>query len=66
MKLYIWHSVLRDWGAGNITVMAESEEQARALVYAKDHEDNDFFRKEIEHAPEVIEVAHAMFNWGSA
>jgi len=64
MKLYIWHNVLRDWTAGNITVMAESEEQARELVYAKDGEDSDFFRKEIDFPPEVIEVAHAIFSWG--
>lgn len=63
MKLYIWRSVLNDWGQGNITVMAESEEQARALVAAE----SDWYTKEIEGKdPEVHYKPYAIFNHGSA
>jgi len=65
MKLYLWTNVLTDWNSGKMFAIANSVEEARALLRAtcKYIPEDDLAKEPEEH---LLDKPFADFVWGSA
>ena len=64
LKLYVWEEVLIDYTAGAMWALAESEEEARALIFA--HTPYTSVEQDLKQPPDVYDhpVGFALYGGG--
>ncbi len=66
LKLFVWEDVLEDYTCGIMFALAESVDQAREMIKAKNpnYEDDRIMKRDLKTDPKIIDQPEGFYSYG--